>query len=330
MTTGRALLHTLRRLPTDWTRRGLATLGVLAATTLTCSWVSDAIGLATGGGDVFLTASVPQLDESTEVVLLGSSHIFANIDAGALSRPAVSLSVPSANIWHEADFARVALNRCPNLKLVVVEISGVNLLPRAERRDEFEAEKQSQLAIATGETGDSIVDSISRWPVVDSLANRATMNVEWIKSHLETGGLQRDLRPGFHGFQADPDKYVGDGTYARAYSEMHADEPEEGLDTLRQLIAELRGRGVRAVLLRTPHHPTYREAEADFLAAAPDRAAAAVDAPFWDDFTREYPQPQWFDEHHLNVVGAADYTQLIDERIESLLAVDSLLDATSF
>lgn len=322
MTTGGALLHTLRRLPAGWLRRGLVTLAVLAATTVTCGWLSDAIGLSTGGGDVFLTASVPQLDESTEVILLGSSHIFANIDAGALSRPAVSLSVPSANIWHEADFARVALDRCPNLKLAVIEISGVNLLPRADRRDEFEAEKQSQLAIATGETGESVVDVVSRWPVVMPLAHRATLNVEWLKSHLETSGLQRDLRPGFHGFQVDPDKYVGDGTYARSYAEMYADRPDEGLKSLRQLIDDLRSRGVQVALLQTPHHPTYQAAQADFLASAPARAAAAVDAPFWNDFTREYPQPQWFDEHHLNVVGAAEYTQLIDERIESLLSGD--------
>ena len=324
MTTGRDLLRRLRRVKPRVRIRGFATLAVLVAAGAASAAISHRLGLERPRGDVFLNASVAELDDSTEVVVLGSSHVFCNVRAGALSRPTVSLAMPNAKIEHLAELAEAALDRCPNLRLAIVECSAVSLLPRADRVAEFEEEKRRQLDAALGiraaTWGGRQLDRLRTLRPIRPLAQRDTLTPEWLMAHRAQEVGQRILEPGFHGWSDDSQVLIGEGENAIVHASMLGSDAEPRIDRLNALRQTLAARGVTLVLLRTPHYPSYADHQSRPMREAVKAAVAEVDVTFWDDFAREFPRDQWFDEDHLSVAGADAYTQTLNRRINDLLS----------
>ena len=329
MSTGSDLLRRLTRLPLRWKLPVLATTAVLMAAVAAAVVVADRIDLARPAGDPFLDASFATLDESTEVVVLGSSHIFCNVRASRFDQPTVPLAMPNAKVRHLRELAVAAAAQCPNLKLAVVELSAVSLLPRADRVDEFEAEKRRQLDVALGIVPDDPIEaalqSVRRLPLVRNVAERDTLNPEWLRAHAARESGERIFERGFHGWSRDAQALVGEGENATVHAAMLGDDPSGGIREAAALVRELAASGVAVRFVRTPHYPSYAEHQNAAMARAPAAAMTALadagvqPSDFWDDFTMPFDRSLWFDEDHLNVDGANRYSDVLSERIRDVL-----------
>ena len=323
MTTGSRLLRTLRRLPGRTQVVGLATVAALLAVTAASAAVSSRVGLVQSAGDPFLNASVASLDDTTETVVLGSSHVFCNVRAAEIDSPTVPLAMPNAKQHHLHQLATAAVDRCPNLKLVLIETSAVTVLLRTDRLDEFEAEKTRQLDTALGREPDRLWDRtlqrMRRSPWLAPLASRETLTPEWLLNQRAISQGDRIFEPGFHGWADTVSLLVGEGENATVHALMNASDAGPGIRDLSETVAMLQKRGVAVRLLRTPHYPSYATHQSDAMRRAVEEATAAVDAPLWDDFAMPFSREQWFDEDHLNVVGATAYTATLSDRIAETL-----------
>ena len=326
MTTGSHLLRTLARLPWRWKLRAAMTALTLVAAVVASVAVADRIGLSRPPGDPFLDLCVPLLDDETEVVVLGSSHVFCNVRTTLLDRPAMSLSLPNAKLRHLRELVEHAVAECPNLRLVMVELSAVNVLPRASRVEEFEAEKRRQLDTALGIPPDGfvapLIQSLRRQPGLIAIAERDTLNPEWLRARVDRESGGRILEPGFHGWSPDRQQLVGEGEHAEVHAAMLGGDIAEAAAELRRIAKLLEDRGVALRLIRTPHFPSYAAHQSDAMAAAPADTLDASGLPrshWWDSFMAEFPREQWFDEDHLDANGAAAYTRQLKTRIDELL-----------
>ena len=330
MSTGSHLLRLFARLPGRVRCQVFVTVAVLAGTVAACAVGSTRLGLARPYGDRFLNQSVAELDERTEVLVLGSSHIFCNVRAGELGRPAVSLAIPNAQIAHLRELTDFARTKAPNLRLVLIETSAVTLLPRADRVSEFEAEKRRQLDAAQqrrpADPIDQLVADVGSWEPLRPLVDRDTLNPEWLRMHAAREEGRRILEPGFHGWSAGSQVLRGEGENATAHASLYADDPAAAIEELQAMVRDLRAVGVTVRLIRTPHYPSYATHQDEAMQTAPHLAARTIatgdgelEKLFWDDFERPFPREQWFDEDHLNAIGACRYTETLAARIDEVL-----------
>ncbi|MET0285108.1 MAG: hypothetical protein ABW352_11580 [Polyangiales bacterium] len=279
--------------------------------------------------------AVAQLSPSTEILAVGSSHIYTAIDPALTGRPWVNLSAGLMNYVFMDAVIAAHLERAPNLHAVLLDFD-----PLPAFTDSYGSAKGDfRHLLDLAPSFSALDESLSRKLVLgrdhlfmyDLPFRRAFMHEkadfdtvhrlrgeDWSKISPGHQALQGMHEGGFHGAER------AEGHYRVMYDTQYM---PRNLAAFARIIARVKAAGVPLILVRIPVHASYRDASppefAQAFAALEARAReASPDAPLPVlDYTREpaFGDDEFFDGDHLNQLGAARLTPRLAADVRDLL-----------
>lgn len=278
------------------------------------------------------TAALAALDSGTEVLVSGSSRTLRGVEPVRYARKTVNLSSGGLSYAPIEKIVARALERAPNVKLVVLEMDSFPI-----RADGYALHRNSgvlnQLGLRPADRpatpGRRILRALIESPVV--YATRLTPE-SWLTRDPER---LRRMRRGFEPFQgsrnlADDPDYAGHGPerFVQWHREwLREDHSGENVPALVRLCRHLHDRGIRVLLVRLPHLETWMRDVPSEWHAQISSAVQAVQAEVPDGvWYRDLSNASGFDLRtfadglHYNDAGIARLAEILDPLVESILS----------
>lgn len=293
--------------------------------------------------------AVQSLSPQTEVLVLGTSHVDCGIDPSGIDVPLVNLSGIATNYVCLEGVAEAHLDRLPGLRLVVIEADVfplrydtlavldrnytllLDLAPSVSVMDVGWKEKvllwKEQLLLYNPLTGPFMAREKAVLSIVEDRAQRRLLAPD-------TGAAE--ISPGFRAFEqvmsSANDGRVKANTHERESSHNVAANVEANTDALVRIIEAILDRGLTAILLRLPHHSTYRSHRSAEMKEQYDEAIHGIVERFapavadgrlrvWDmENTIGLTNQDFYDGDHLNGSGAKKFTRQLNHRLNTALS----------
>ncbi len=283
------------------------------------------------------TLAVQALDEETEVIVTGSSRVERGVDPLQYDVDMVNLSSGGLSYETMDVVVRRALERAPNVKLVVIEADifmvrcdGISLHWGSGILDEF--------GVSLWDLPVSPKVKVRRFLTQSPVffANRLTPML-FLHPFSSYSDIPKPDLDGFKPFDfprdlaTDPDvEHHGPVQFVEWHSKWLAvDHSDRNVPALLRLCRELGRRNIRVALLMLPHLDEWTAGIPDLWRQQMDDLVIAVsdelgdDAIIWD-FSNEtgFGLEMFHDGLHLNKEGVAKMAALLGPRIHELLIED--------
>jgi hypothetical protein len=330
-------------------RRGLTVATTLAAV-LAASWL--VLRPWTQRTNHMLLA-VESLTPATEVLVLGTSHVDCAIDPRGVDAPLVNLSGIATNYVCLEGVCRAHLDGLSDLRLVVIEadifplrydtlaaLQGdytrlLDLAPLISAlevgwREKLKLWKGRQLLYGAATAPFMARDKFAPQVVLTRLQRRS------FKPAIDVCGTgEAEISAGFRAFEqvmsSENDGSVKVATHENESSKNVAANVAANTEALTRIIQFVLDRGLTVVLLRLPHHATYREARPAEMNQQYDEAIQAIETRFapmiaderlqiWEmEAAKKLTDQDYYDGDHLNRSGAQKFTRQFNERLNAAL-----------
>jgi hypothetical protein len=270
-----------------------------------------------------LHAAAPRV----EVLILGSSHEHEGIVPGLVHSNAFNLSAVSQSLYYDCALVQKYAPALPRLQLVVIPISYFSMelelegtteewrsyyyrhihgIPHRDFRQETRLRNWSAWFLFGRDFGLQAIRGIA--PPL-------------IRSDYDAAGGVIDTRPPekrtLH-FKPDYVQTSAPVAFARHTAFMHRENLPVHLQSLRELAAMLRQRGVRVVFMTLPVSANYLGRESTEARARTAEAIQALCREFgteWKDYSGDprFTDEDFWDADHLNFPGAAKFSRFLGE-----------------
>lgn len=278
-----------------------------------------------------------RLSDATRAIVVGSSHVAFGFDPRPYGDALVTLPAGAMDYACAEPVIRRALERAPNIRLVILEADINGLLIDAVERGRGDYYQLYALGLTTD---DLPRGRYWKWRQA-ALESRLLYPIFFLRrltprSLLWEGGLelaqQREAGDAMLKGYVPSEDVISERNDGRVVIEFHKaefrrDHSRMNLAALQRIADEMRARGIALVLMRFPKHRTYRENrppewERKYEAMMAQLKAYAPEGSYavWDFDAMALPDEQFMDGHHLNRFGAARLDAVVRPRVEALLA----------
>lgn len=313
-------------------------VGVLGLTGACALWLlSLAPAVPTQG-----SLAVASISARTEVLALGASHVFADVEPSLTGRPWVNLS---AGLMNYAFMEAVLAAHEPQLRGLRAVVLDLDPLPVFT----------DSYASARGDF-DHLLDLSPRldvlaeaWPRRLALARERLLTRElpiryaFSRRKLTTDNLLSALRgdppevENVAGHQRLPGRRpeaTAWGARAAGHQAIYApDAIDRNLAAFARIVRRIQARGVPLIFVRFPVHHAYLAAappefETAFSRLRDVAVQLAPSAPFLDYARAPFTDDEFYDDDHLNQQGATRLTWMLAQRVEAVLAYREVSSTT--
>lgn len=297
--------------------------------------------------------AVGSLSTETEVLVLGTSHVDCGIDPSRVDVPLVNLSGIATNYVCLEGVSEAHLDELPNLRLVVIEADVFPL--RYDTLAVLDGDLTRLLDLAPSVSAMNIGwrDKTRLWkdqwllynPVTAPFLARDKLIPGVVQDRIQRRSLAPEIdvcgtgeaaiSPGFRAFDqvisGANDGSVKASTHERESSHNVAANVEANAQALARIIDSILDRGISVVLLRLPHHSTYRRHRSSEMSQQFDEAIDSVLNQFatavakrqlqiWDmEDMPELTDQDFYDGDHLNGNGAENFTRQFNRHLNDAL-----------
>jgi hypothetical protein len=277
------------------------------------------------------TMAMRALSANTRAVVTGTSRVERGIDPRLLTTPTVNLSSGGLSYLTLSPMIRHALERAPEVRLVVIELDVFLLKGRG-----LVQERLFELGVPMQEWPNSFRKRL--WYVLKSggpLSAMPRVDVEYFAQSLRPNERPPRDANGYNPyvFFRDLTAPGSDEDYgATRYVAMHRKELVGDLDgknieALLSLLRWLDDRGVRWMLVTLPHLPGWISGRPDAWETSVTQALHAVQAAYpagtnyyWDASSElKLDAAHFHDGLHLNRAGVELFNRELDRRMTGLL-----------
>lgn len=281
--------------------------------------------------------AVGALSERTQVILLGSSHVYTDVDPARVGRPWMNLAGGMLNYELAESVLAAHAARLPQLQAVLLEadpvLSTVDSLTtyHGDNRPILDLEPDLQaLPIHWTQRLGLARDRLLTYQLpVHRVFAREKLDLDSLREAL----FEPKVTPVAAGYEPHagtaPEGLVGAERvrmHQRASPDAEASSARN-LAALARIVRRVQTLGVPLILVRFPHHLSYVESRPPELAAAfgaivhtVQRAAAPVAVPLLDyEQLADLSDRDFYDADHLNVEGSERFSSRLGSAIASLL-----------
>ena len=287
-------------------------------------------------------AAVKALSDKTEILGLGSSHIYVMMDPESFSRPTMNLSSDAFNFRVVESVLSAYLDSLSGLKVVLIEWDFVPFV-----YDTLHVYKTDFRRYLDFEPDLSSLDE-TPWKLArlhwDTWRQDSALSGPFFAADKLTPGVILDVLRGVQPAAGNPDQVVkagytgllgeliperlGDKRLAVHLREAMPAQVEANFQALQRIMRELERRKIRVALVRFPHHESYWKIQPkeweSMLAGYLHKLRQEFGEQGFEvwDFEREpgMGPEDFYDADHLNVQGNKKLVPLLEERIKSNLS----------
>ncbi len=277
------------------------------------------------------TMAVRSLSPATEMIITGTSRVERGVDPRLFDKNMANLSSGGLSYLTMKPMIIRAIERAPNVKLVIIEFDIFLLKGKGLIQDRL-----IELGLPMSEWPESMEDRL--WFILQHggpLAAMPRIDVEYMAQSIQANERPPPESNGYnpYTFLRDLTSEDSDGLYgASKYIAMHRKELVGSLDdanirALLDLLRWLDARDVRWALVTLPHLPGWISGRPDEWEASVDQAlrTLGVEYPgekltFWDaSASLGLGRPHFHDGLHLNRRGVELFNRELDVRIAGWL-----------
>ena len=261
------------------------------------------------------------LGEKTEIVCIGSSHVFRGCDPDLFSRPTGNLALGGLNYVVAKPLLENALDRLPNLKLAIVELDPVML-----------HSDTVQLRRASLDYREFLEAGLTKGQLDLELTEYAGFAIQELLPHRRYPSLApSDLRSAWHPNFTNGYMAVNDGIHFRDEKDgkcravVHAKNRfDSALTTnaLLKIIEQLRQKNIPVAFVAYPKMDGYWENISEPQSRSFENAKGLIEdfaIPIWDLRSADFAETNFRDGDHLNAQGAEKFSLLLSRHAEQLL-----------
>lgn len=282
----------------------------------------------------------------TEIVLVGSSHVYTDVDPRQMERPWMNLAGGMLNYELAESVLATHVPKLSNLRAIVLEADA--LLRTVDSLHAYGADYRPLLDLAP-ELSTLQVGWAARWPLWKEqllaydlplrVFDRDKLDAQSLHAAL-LGRAEPDVRAGYEPrIGMSPEGLSG---AQRVVMHLRALGPEPSETRVRndaalaRIVALAEARELPLILVRLPHHRSYRaqrpaEHEAAFDALLQQvRAAQGGREPLFVDYeAMPLGDDAFYDADHLNTRGASLFSAQLARDIAAILASGRVATASS-
>jgi hypothetical protein len=258
--------------------------------------------------------------DSIKVLSFGSSHGHYGIRPDCMSLPAFNIGMPSQSVKYDHFLFYKFIDRCPNLKCVILPVSYFSLTSELEAGAGWAHAKGYSIYMGYDEYKFSPIynfELINKEKYL-GLVKMIGRDLTFVTCDSLGWGCKReygDQKPNFTSF-------------AQSTVEHHNSsigEPiDENVKRIKEIITTCGERDIKVILLTTPTHESYysllEEGHVEFVVKTCQNLAAEFSNTTYVNFLKDssFVEEDFYDPDHLNTTGATKLTKMLDEVIIEL------------
>lgn len=255
--------------------------------------------------------------DSIKVLSFGSSHGHYGIRPDCMSLPAFNIGMPSQSVKYDHFLFYKFIDRCPNLRYVILPVSYFSLTSELEVGAGWAHAKGYSIYMGYDEYKFSPIynfELINKEKYL-GLVKMIGRDLTFVTCDSLGWGCKReygDQKPNFTSFASNTVQY---------HSENIGASIETNVGRLVDIIKTCAERDIKVILLTTPTHESYYSLLDSAHLALTVQTCERLDADFSNTTylnllkDSSFVDEDFYDPDHLNTIGAAKLTKMLDEYI---------------
>jgi len=283
--------------------------------------------------------AVDTLSERTEVLLLGSSHVYTDVDPRRVGRPWVNLAGGMLSYELAESVLAAHADRLPHLRAIPLEADPVMVTVdslatyHGDHRPFLDLKPDlSVLQVDSGTRLGLWRDRVLGYDLpIRRVFQREKLDADRLRALL-AGERHDGVLPGFEAHEGTSSEGLRGDERIRMHeraSPSAAASKTRNLAALTRMLQHAQKLGVPVILVRLPHHGSYAAARPPAFAAAFDELLRTARAAMPSseslvllDFEQQpgFGDGEFYDADHLNVAGSARFSALLAQEVDAVLA----------
>lgn len=268
-----------------------------------------------------------QLD-SIEILVLGDSHASYGVDPTVFSRKGFNLANVSQDFYYNEQLMNKYIDKIPNLKIVIIDVSDFSLWYRLN--DGPEVFRETAYLLSWDIPPISFRRDWGRYSRILHYSPRVAMQCVLDGFHVDMAPTMEEsgwMPPESEGYWRFVTEQMGQQRFALRKTQVHEYNFAPNLQMLTLLVKNLRAQRLQVVLTLLPSHKTYYTQSDktwhDKTLLILGDLSSQYDSILLDYFRdNRFVTEDFFDSDHLNRHGAQKFSRILDHDLNTFLLLD--------